>query len=294
MAALLIAALAATVMAGGKMEFEKVWELDGFERPESVKYDATRQLLYVSNIKGKSLSHDGNGYISRVSMKGEMLDKQWVTGLDAPRGMHIKDDVLWVADLDHLVRIDIKEATIIAKLHLKKAGTLNDIAEDNDGNLYVSDLNENIIFKHSHVEDEEEIAFKPWIETTSLRSPNGLYIDGDYLMVASWGISGSPTVRVKGHLKKISLKTGKVMKLGSGKPIGHLDGIQGTGEGNYLVTEWKRDDLLLVYPSGSFTTLLELGAGPADLEYIPAKGLAIIPIMNENKVQAFKKKADAE
>jgi len=291
MAVLLVTVLAATVMAGGNMKFEKVWELDGFERPESVKHDAVRDVLYVSNVKGKSLSHDGNGHISRVSMAGEMLDKEWVAGLDAPRGMHIKDDVLWVADLDHLVRIDIKEAKIIEKLHLKKAKVLNDIAEDGEGNLYVSDLNENIIFKHTHDEGEEEIAFEPWIETTSLRSPNGLYIDGDYLMVASWGISGAPSIRVKGHLKKISLKTGKVMKMGSGKPIGHLDGIQGTGDGNYLVTEWKRDDLLLVYPSGSFTSLLELGSGPADLEYIPSKGLAIIPIMNENKVQAFRKKA---
>ncbi len=297
MAAFLIVAIASTVMADKNLEFESLWELEGFDKPESVMYDSNRDVLYVSNVVGKSLSHDDNGFISRVSMQGEMLEREWITGLDAPRGMLIKDDMLWVADLDCVVKIDIEQGKVKKDIPIKGASLLNDIAADDDGNIYVSDLKGNIIFKHTASEDksegEGEEFFKRWVETTSLRSPNGLYVDGEHLIVASWGISGSAAIRVKGHLKKISLKTGKIRKLGSGKPIGHLDGIQGTGDGSYLVTEWKHDDLLLVSSSGSFTSLLDLESGPADLEYIPEKGMVIIPIMNANKVQAFKKKAEA-
>ncbi|MFO8056557.1 MAG: hypothetical protein R6V10_04610 [bacterium] len=288
-AALLIAVVASAVMAGKTIEFEKAWEVSGFDRPESVKYDAERNVFYVSNVVGKSLAHDGNGFISRVSMDGEMLDKGWITGLDAPRGMLLQGDTLWVADIDRVVVIDVKKAEVIKEHEVKGSVFLNDIDADAAGNIFVSDMKENVIFRHGAEQAEGEEFFKPWAETTALRSPNGLYVDGDYLMVASWGISGVPSIRVKGHLKKISLTTGKVRKMGSGKPIGHLDGIKGTADGDYLVTDWKRDDLLLVYPSGSFTSLIGLGSGPADLEYIPEQGMAVIPIMNTNRVVAYKK-----
>ena len=57
----------------------------GFAFPESVGYDAKARVLYVSEFGSelKPLQKDGKGRISRVSLTGEVLDRQV---FPAPRG----------------------------------------------------------------------------------------------------------------------------------------------------------------------------------------------------------------
>ncbi len=63
--------------ASGAGEPEKVWQANGFEEPESALYDPDKQVFYVSNIKGSPIEKDGQGYISRLSNKGEITDLHW-------------------------------------------------------------------------------------------------------------------------------------------------------------------------------------------------------------------------
>ena len=41
---------------------EEAWTASGLEAPESALYDASRDILYVSNIAGEPDAKDGNGY----------------------------------------------------------------------------------------------------------------------------------------------------------------------------------------------------------------------------------------
>ena len=91
-----------------------------------------------------------------------------------------------------------------------------------------------------------------------------------------------------GHLKKINLKTKKVGKVGEGKQLGHLDGIEGDGHGNYFVTDWKSGSIILVNSAGEATTLVKTGSGCADLDYIPEKAMLLLPMMNDDKLVAYK------
>ena len=87
-------------MAGSSAAAEEVWSLDGFKTPESVLYDAKRNVLYVTNIAGEAAEKDGVGYLSQVSPDGKLKTAEWVKGFDAPKGLVMKGDTLFVTDID--------------------------------------------------------------------------------------------------------------------------------------------------------------------------------------------------
>jgi len=59
-----------------------LWETeDKLKVPESVFYSNDDNLLYVSNINGNPTAKDGNGFISKLSLSGE-IKKLKFTGLD--------------------------------------------------------------------------------------------------------------------------------------------------------------------------------------------------------------------
>ena len=63
-----------TVHSDGHVEI--VWETEKiFELPESVIYDSTNDVLYVSNITDHPLKKDGTGYISKIGVDGNIIEK---------------------------------------------------------------------------------------------------------------------------------------------------------------------------------------------------------------------------
>ena len=87
----------------------KLGETGGLQTPESVRYDPDLDVFYVSNINGNPMQHDGNGFITvvRADSTGaptKVLVEGGKAGakLDAPKGLALQGDTLWVADIDHL------------------------------------------------------------------------------------------------------------------------------------------------------------------------------------------------
>ena len=77
-----------TVHADGHVE--KVWETEKiFELPESVIYDATNDVLYVSNITDHPFKKDGTGYISKMGLDGTVIKKNGLINLTLPRGLQL-------------------------------------------------------------------------------------------------------------------------------------------------------------------------------------------------------------
>ena len=74
---------------------EIVWETEKiFELPESVIYDSKNDVLYVSNITDHPFNKDGTGYISKIGLDGNVIEKKWVDKLNAPKGLTISNDCL--------------------------------------------------------------------------------------------------------------------------------------------------------------------------------------------------------
>ncbi|HLF58301.1 MAG TPA: hypothetical protein VI732_01600 [Alphaproteobacteria bacterium] len=282
-AASFLPGLAAT--AGAEALFRprllEIWSLSGFQDPESVVFDQREGVFYVSNMNGAADAKDGNGFISKVSSDGRMLDKAWVTGLNAPKGLTISAHKLYAADIDELVEITFSNRTL-KKYPAAGAKFLNDVTSDIYGRIYVSDMLTDTIYRL------ESKKFAPWVRSPLLASPNGVLAEKDRLVVGSWGVmtNGFQT-QVPGHLVTVSLKKGTVAPLGNGAPVGNIDGVESDGKGNFFVTDWMAGTLLLVSPSGEAIKVLDLGQGAADLTYLPVEKILVIPLMKEGRLVAY-------
>jgi len=262
----------------------QTWETAAeLKLPESVIYDETNNVLYVSNMQDDPFKKDGNGFISKVDLSGNILELKWVTGLNAPKGFAISKDKLYVADVDQLVEIDIKPGKVSKYYDAVGATLLNDVAADSKGNIYVSDTFTDTIYRLNKFGQ-----LTTWLYTPELQAPNGLHIENDQLIVGSWGLpTDGWAADVVGHLKSVSLKTKEIKSIGNGSPVGNIDGLKNDGNGDYFVTDWVAGKLLQVQRDGSFNVLLELTQGTADFELIHAKKMIIIPMMLEGKLLAF-------
>src|SRR6478735_4970529 len=116
------------------------WKSDTLLRvPESVLFDATRNKLYVANIDGGPWEKDGKGSIGVLSTDGKIEKVEWVTGLDAPKGMGLYKNNLYVADVSRVVVIDVTSGKITEKIEIDGTKNLNDVTVSKDGQVFISD-----------------------------------------------------------------------------------------------------------------------------------------------------------
>jgi sugar lactone lactonase YvrE len=259
-----------------------LWEVKDLEQPESVVQDPATGSLYVSNISGAVMQKDGKGFIARLRPDGTIIDRQWVKGLNAPTGMALRDRTLYVADVDELLEINAASGEIVNRYPAKGAIFLNDVAVGDDGTVYVSDTPMNTIWRL------KDGTFEPWLANDDLNGPNGLLVQGDKLIVASFGkLPGPGQKQELGGLLAVGLENQSVSKLGNGETIGNLDGLQLLQPGVYLVTDWAAGVLYRVDAKGKADRLIKLSKGSADLIYLPDKKTVLIPIMLNNTLVAY-------
>jgi DNA-binding beta-propeller fold protein YncE len=279
---------AAALLVGASVAVQahtkELWMLGGFSHPESVELDIPHQVLYVSNVGGAPTAKDGDGFISKVSRDGKLLELKWITGMSAPKGMVIDGFKLYVSDIDYLVEIDTRTGKIVNRHRASGAIFLNDTALDKSGNVYVSDIATKKIWQL------KDGVFSVWYDKADLMHPNGLRgIYGGKLLVAGWGkdMQGDGSTKVGGNLFTIDLATKELKNLGSGAPIGNLDGLERDAHGNFLVTDFLAGSLMRIKKDGSHEVLMDLNAGSADLDVINKGHVAVVPVMLDDNVRAF-------
>ena len=74
-------------------ELEQVWVAAGFSSPEGVASEG--DILFISNVAGEGGDKDGEGWISRLTLEGAVLEEKWVEGFNAPKGLAIRDGKLF-------------------------------------------------------------------------------------------------------------------------------------------------------------------------------------------------------
>jgi len=196
---------------------EQVWVSSGFSAPEGV---ATLDgVLYISNVAGEGDAEDGEGWISRLSMDGEVLDEKWVEGLNAPKGLAIRDGKLFVSDYNAYHVIDIASAEIENTYPVEGAGFLNDITVW-QGGVYMSDSGSARIFQI------DVNGYKEWLADDRLGGVNGLTPDGDRLLIAT--MSSGSLFETMGARDLTEIASGMI----------NADGIAVLDDGSYLVSSW--------------------------------------------------------
>jgi hypothetical protein len=112
------------------------------------------------------------------------------------------------------------------------------------------------------------------------------------LIVAS---DGADPKKPGGSIKIVNLQNRTISNLGkegTTSPIGILDGIEldtTTGK-HYYVTDNPAGKVYIVNADGTgYGTLIDLGKqGSADLAFVLGQNMIIIPIMQDNKLVAYK------
>jgi sugar lactone lactonase YvrE len=255
---------------------------EGMDSPESVSYDADSGFLFVSQIGGQAAAKDGNGRISKLRLDGTVVDANWVTGLNGPKGQASNGGTLWVVDIDEVVGIDIKAGRVTSHLKIEGAQFLNDVASAPDGTIYASDSFGNRIYA---VKDRKVSVF---FEGDGIPTPNGVLVDGRRLIVAADGrpAPGGAGGGVPATLVAIDFATKQLRQVARGL-IGTPDGVEHDGHNGFVLSDVGTGRILQVAPDGTVKMLRQLAPQPADISYIPTRHLLIVPHLGPNKVAAY-------
>jgi hypothetical protein len=282
---ILCATVSSIMFAASSLAAEpsEVWQADGFSNPESVAFDPAANILYVSNVAGDPGTKDGKGFISKLSTDGQIQALEWAGGLDAPKGMAVVGERLYVSDIDELVAIDATTGAIARNWPAAGAQFLNDVAADAQGRVFVSDMLTNRIW----LLDGD--SFTVWLDDAKLENPNGLKVAGDTLVVASWGaMEPDWSTKVPGHLLAVDIASKAIGDLGDPKPVGNLDGLEPDGAGGWYISDWAAGALYHAGPDGRADQILDLAQGSADIGILPDDKIVLVPMMMDGTVVAYK------
>jgi len=248
----------------------KLWETDTLLRtPESVLVDSKGKRLFISNIDGAPAEKDGKGFISIFSLDGKPIKLDWVKGLNAPKGMGIYKNKLFVADLNELVVIDINQGKIVEKIPVEAAVFLNDIVIDKKGTVFISDTRGFNIYQY----DQERIS----VCLRNLKRPNGLLMNGEDLLILD-----------NGNLLALNLN-GQLTQLMEGMDPS-TDGIERVQKEDYLVSAWEG---VIYYLVANKTKEILLDTrkekkNTADIGYDAKNRILYVPTFYGNKLVAYK------
>lgn len=262
----------------------------GFATPESVLYDAARDRYLVSNINGKPVDADNNGFISELSPDGKVTNLKFIEAgknkvtLNAPKGMALVKDVLYVADLDTVRMFDAKTGAPKGEIKLPGATFANDVAASEDGKVYVSDSGLKMVdgkFEGTGTDAVwviEKGKAKTLAKSAELTRPNGLLVDGKTVLVAPFGSNEIYRVDDKG-------KKSDATKL----PKGGLDGIVKVGDA-LLVSSWEGSTIYKGKVGGTFEPVLEQLAAPADIGWDSKRSRVLVPRFMGDVVEVYEVK----
>lgn len=254
-----------------KVTLQKIWETpDILTTCESVCYNTTTFSIFASCIDGNPTDKDGNGFISQLSLSGEVITLRWASGLNAPKGMGIVGNKLFVTDIDRIVEIDIANASIVKEYKVEGAKFLNDITTSPTGDIYISDMASGKIHRIKNG------ILETWFTSEEFVSPNGLFYEDKELLVGTR--NGIFSVRIEDKRLWLLIKN-----------TGSIDGLEADGQGNYIISDWKgkiqlvnteKDPVILLNTS-------ERGVNAADIDYIPERKMLLVPTFSDNRVMAY-------
>nr|WP_321408326.1 hypothetical protein [uncultured Carboxylicivirga sp.] len=253
-------------------ELNRIWSSEAIlDVPESVLYSPVHQCLFVSNVSGKPSEKDGQGMVSVLDVDGNIKELNWVSGLSAPKGMAADSTYLYVSDINELVIIDIRLKQIHDRIKKDDAKFLNDVAINNHGDVFVSDMTSNRILKL------KDGMLKIWLEGPMLNSVNGLFCEGDDMIVGT-----------ADQILKVSMVDQSYEVLFDETVA--VDGIESDGNSGYYFSSWK--GLLYHANPGEAPVLLmdtsEDEINCADIGYDPISKIIYVPTFFDNRVVAYR------
>ena len=276
--------IALSLITTAILGFASTVTVEGFSSPESTIVN--KNDLYVANV-GKELKptlKDGDGFISKLDVNGKIKELHFIDGLDAPKGMGIVGNTLFVADINTLRGFDLSTKKEVFNVVFEGVNFLNDITVKDSNTLFIGASDTSAIY-------EVNISNKSYKKLMDFTVTNGLFYEDGILYAAQLGSTTQNMFDGKGKLYKIDLKdNNKLTQLGNFEGV--LDGVTKVGNKVY-VSDWgnaKDTGIVRVYDlKTKEETILKLQSfmGAADF-WIDEKSKKIfMPQMIGGKVTIF-------
>lgn len=254
----------------------------GFSTPESVEYYAAEDLYLVTNINGSPFDADDNGFISKLSPDGKVIDLKWIDGADdkvelhAPKGMTIIGNKLFVADITQIQVFELPSGKQLSSIDVKGSSFLNGITPGDGDSVYVTDTGMKPGFESSGT----DAIYKVWadgkVETIlkdpEMGRPNGILNDNGDIYVVFFSSAKMIKMNDKGEITEMP------------EPYGaRLDGLVKLQDGSLAMSSWESSSID-VYKDGEYETIAEFLNSPADMDVDSKRNRLLIPLFNEDKV----------
>jgi sugar lactone lactonase YvrE len=264
--------------------------VDSLQTPESVLWDAASDVYFVSNINGNPSVKDNNGFISRLRPDGTIDSLHFIQGgrggvtLNAPKGLAVRGDTLWVTDIDAARAFSATTGAPIASVAVPGAVFLNDPAFGPDGSLYITDtgIGFDAKFNMSHPGPDRIFKIAPdrkvsvAVQGDTLKGPNGITWDaknGRFIVVSNNG----PYV--------FGWKPGDAAPTVIATGPGGFDGVE-LSDGMLYVSSWN-DSTVSMYESGKEVKVISGVGSPADIGYDAKRHRILIPVFLGNRVEIW-------
>jgi sugar lactone lactonase YvrE len=253
----------------------------GFATPESVLHDTTADVYLVSNINGTPLDKDGNGFISRVSPDGEVLDLKWIDGADAgttlnaPKGMAISGGQLYVTDIDCIRMFNQATGAPAGEVCVDGASFLNDVTPAQGGGVLFTDTGLDANFAPAGTDAVYRLdsnGVTTLIANAELGAPNGILDTDEGPLVVTFG---------SGEVYRLSDGSREVIAESSGR---QLDGIVEMADGSILTSSWGDSCIHEMEPDGEMTCIISDVEAPADIGADIDRSRVLIPLFNSNSL----------
>ncbi|MES2827477.1 MAG: ATP-binding protein [Bacteroidota bacterium] len=243
---------------------EKIWESDSvtIKSPESVLFDAGSNSLYVSSM--------GSGTVVQLDLDGKVVKAVWATGLKGNMGSALYKNVFYTSEGSGVAVVDAKGA-VLKRIPVEGAGSLNDLAIDAKGIIYVSDTRNGKVYR---IEGDKSSLY-----LENMPGANGLLPIGDDLYVVT-----------SSAIHKVNAKK-EITKIADGFENG-LDGIVMVGKDEFIISNYRG---LLYYLNADGTKQLLLDSRPNrimanDISYNPKTKTLFVPSYGTNRIIAYKVK----
>ncbi|MBT3923925.1 MAG: hypothetical protein HOF21_15270 [Nitrospina sp.] len=256
----------------------QAFRVGALKNPASFIVDPALGNYFISNINGNPASRDNNGFIVKLDPSRKILfvirggDPQ-VT-LHAPDGLALKGNVLYLADIDSLRWFDKNNGAPLGHIDLTGLGAkqLRGLAFDDEGNLYISDVLANTIYK---VETKNDHKISIFSKDNRLGNPTGVVYDSirKRLIVVT---------RATGRIWGIGLDGKIIPVIHTKKVFKNLSGVDWDREGNLLVSDRVEGKIYRIRNFYQVETVRENILTPAGISFDYVHNLILVPSSKGN------------
>ncbi len=262
----------------------------GLSTPESVLHDVDRDVYLVSNIDGSPFERDDSAFISRLSPGGTIEALKWIDSaaegvtLNAPKGMAIAGDHLYVADIDTVRVFDRSTGAPVGEILVEGATFLNDVAVCPRGQVYVTDSGLRLTPEGEFGPSGTDAVYRVALGEAPVAIVRGQELNGPNGIVAP----GGGTLRVatfrSNEILAITIDGGAVERTTA--PAGGLDGLVELDDGEWLVSSWEASAIFRG-AEGALAPAVEGVESAADIGFDRGRRLVLVPVFMANEVRTY-------